>query len=85
MVALGEVVERLVHALEPERIYLFGSRARADAHADSDYDLLVVVSSSEEPGYRRDQDARRVLGDVSLPLDVLISSENELRRPAPWA
>ena len=77
MMALSEVVERLVHALEPVRIYLFGSQARADAHADSDYDLLVVVSSSEEPGYRRDQDARRVLGDVSLPLDVLVWTRAE--------
>ncbi len=77
MVALGAVVERLVHALELERIYLFGSQARADAQADSDYDLLVIVSSSDEPGYRRDQDARRALGDVPLPLDVLVWTRAE--------
>lgn len=29
-------------ALDPDRIILFGSRARGDARPDSDYDLLVV-------------------------------------------
>src|ERR1700738_1164630 len=40
---LSEVVRRLVDALHPERIYLFGSRARGDAHDDSDYDVLLLV------------------------------------------
>ena len=40
---LNEAVRRLVAALQPERIYLFGSRARGDFDADSDWDLLVVV------------------------------------------
>ena len=40
---LSEIVRRLVDAYCPERIYLFGSRARGDAGAGSDYDLLLVV------------------------------------------
>ena len=28
---------------EPERIHLFGSRARGEAHSESDWDFLVVV------------------------------------------
>lgn len=40
---LAEMVRRLVTALKPERIYLFGSRARGEAGADSDRDLLVPV------------------------------------------
>ena len=32
---------------QPERIYLFGSRARGNAGADSDYDIMVVVATSE--------------------------------------
>ena len=39
---LPETIRRLVAAYRPERIYLFGSRARGDAGPDSDYDLLVV-------------------------------------------
>lgn len=37
------LLDTIVPALKPERVYLFGSRARGDARPDSDYDLLVVV------------------------------------------
>ena len=40
---LERLLEAIVPALSPEAIYLFGSRARGDGHADSDYDLLVIV------------------------------------------
>ena len=41
---LAEIVRRLADVYRPERIYLFGSTARGDADADSDYDLMVVVA-----------------------------------------
>ena len=41
---LGEIVRRLVDDCQPERIYPFGSRARGNAGADSDYDITVVVA-----------------------------------------
>jgi predicted nucleotidyltransferase len=49
MSALGEIVRRLVDAYQPERIYLFGSWARGEQNADSDYDLLVVVPDDASP------------------------------------
>jgi predicted nucleotidyltransferase len=44
---LGEIVRRLVDDCQPERIDLFGSRARGNAGADSNYDIMVVVAKSE--------------------------------------
>ncbi len=41
--ALDALVSRLVAALDPQMIWLFGSRARGDAQPDSDFDLLVVA------------------------------------------
>jgi HEPN domain-containing protein/predicted nucleotidyltransferase len=41
---LDEAVTSVVDLLHPELILLFGSRARGDAHADSDYDVMIVVS-----------------------------------------
>ena len=41
--ALAEIVRRLIETYRPLRVYLFGSRARSSATADSDYDLMVVV------------------------------------------
>ena len=50
---LAEVVRRLAEAYQPERIYLFGSKARGDAGPDSDYDLLVIVPNDAPPERRR--------------------------------
>jgi predicted nucleotidyltransferase len=41
--ALSEIVRRLVLRLDPESIWLFGSRARGTARPDSDFDLLLVA------------------------------------------
>ena len=46
---LAEIVRRLIAAYRPERIYLFGSKARGDSGGDSDYDLMVVTSDSAPP------------------------------------
>jgi predicted nucleotidyltransferase len=40
---LRVLIDRVVARWRPEQIWLFGSRARGDAHASSDWDLLVVV------------------------------------------
>jgi len=37
------LLERVLRDWNPERIQLFGSRARGDANPDSDWDILVVV------------------------------------------
>jgi len=69
---LGEIVRRLVDDCKPERIYLFGSRARGNAGADSDYDIMVVVAKSEEPAYRRAQRAHSLLWDLGTAADILV-------------
>jgi predicted nucleotidyltransferase len=40
--ALGEFASNLQREIGAERVLLFGSRARDQAHADSDYDLIIV-------------------------------------------
>ncbi len=41
--ALADIVHRLVGALDPQMIWLFGSRARGGTRPDSDFDILVVA------------------------------------------
>lgn len=77
---VGEIVQRLVAALSPERIYLFGSQARGEAGPDSDYDLLVVVRTSTLPRYRRDQAAFEALLGVGVAKDVLVLTHDEFER-----
>jgi HEPN domain-containing protein/predicted nucleotidyltransferase len=71
--AVAEAVRRLVDALHPERVYLFGSRTRGEAHADSDYDFMVVVPD-ETKATRPDleQTAYAALGGLNIANDVLV-------------
>lgn len=73
---LAEIVRRLVEAYHPERIYLFGSRARGDSSPDSDYDLMVVVPDSTPPQRRRSRLAYEVLWEAGSGADVLVWTRN---------
>jgi predicted nucleotidyltransferase len=74
---LAEVVRRLVDVLQPEAIYLFGSRARGDHQPDSDYDFMVIVPQSNLPPHRRAQLAHRSLHGVRIAKDVLVWTRAE--------
>ena len=50
---LTEITRRLVATYQPEQVVLFGSHAWGEPEEDSDVDLLVVLSESDEPAYRR--------------------------------
>jgi len=69
---LREVVDRLVEALRPRRVYLFGSRARGDSGPGSDLDVLVLVERPQEPLYRLAQRGYRALRGVSAAVDVVV-------------
>jgi HEPN domain-containing protein/predicted nucleotidyltransferase len=48
--ALDEVVRMIIDKASPVAIYLYGSRARDEAGANSDYDLMVVVPDAIRDG-----------------------------------
>lgn len=61
------IVQRIVAAVDPEKIVLFGSRARGTHRPHSDIDLLVVQKSDESPHQR----AVTIHGALShLPIEV---------------
>jgi HEPN domain-containing protein/predicted nucleotidyltransferase len=76
---LTEMVRRLVDAFHPDLVYLYGSRARGDATADSDYDLMVVVRYSDLPFEERWQKAFRLLCGMGVPKDVVVLTRDEVR------
>jgi len=69
---LAEIVGRLVAAFEPDAVYLFGSRARGEPGADSDYDILVVVPDAAPPERRRARLAYQVLRGTGVAADVVV-------------
>lgn len=77
---LRRISERIVESLHPEKIVLFGSHAWGTPHQESDVDLLVVVSTSDEPPYKRARAVYRSLRDITVPLDVVVQTHDEMER-----
>ena len=74
---LDEMVRRLVDAVHPDRIILFGSRARGDARPDSDYDLLLIAPSALSRG-DRSIPLFRALRGIPVPIDVIWRTQPEV-------
>jgi len=73
------MVERLAEQFQPERIVLFGSLARGDAHEWSDVDLLVVMPDGTD---RRAAAIamRRALREMPLAKDIVVTTPDEIAR-----
>src|SRR5665213_1654969 len=78
---LQQMVEALRVAGQPERVILFGSRARGDARPDSDFDLLIVQAA--QPGTSRWEELRalrQALRRFPIAKDLLLFRPAEFER-----
>jgi len=67
------MVDRIVGRFQPERVVLFGSRARGDATERSDVDLLVVMPD----GIDRRETSVEIhvsLGDLPAAKDIVVTT-----------
>jgi predicted nucleotidyltransferase len=69
---VAEIVDRLVATYRPERVYLFGSKARGDAGPDSDYDFLLVVPDDTPAELLRGGPGYQALWGLKTAADVLV-------------
>lgn len=79
-VLLQQMVRTIINEVAPETIILFGSRARGDARADSDVDLLVVETEPFSPQRSRRKEAARLymaLRGLAVSKDILLYSRDE--------
>ena len=74
----AEVVRRIVAVARPDKIILFGSRARGTARPESDVDLLVVADSTQ-PRFKRAARLYGALSDLPVPMDILVFTPQEVR------
>jgi HEPN domain-containing protein/predicted nucleotidyltransferase len=70
---LAQIVERAVASFAPERIILFGSRARGDHHDESDYDVMFVVDPRGADRPAVEGRVREGLGDLCSMMDIIIT------------
>jgi uncharacterized protein len=77
--ALDNLVRQIAERFSPEKIILFGSRARGDAGPDSDIDLLVLFSDVADPN-KRAAELYASLSDFPSPMDIVVSTSSRFER-----
>jgi predicted nucleotidyltransferase len=76
--AVQSLIDRIVSSWHPREIWLFGSRARGTAAADSDWDLLVVVPDELAPvGFDDPMAVWNVKQGTGVRADVLVCRASE--------
>ena len=76
---LDKLVQRIVDAVHPLKIILFGSAARGEMGPDSDFDLLVVMPD----GTHRRHTAQHLYGvitGVKVPYDIVVATPMDLEK-----
>ena len=71
---IDELVRRIVEAVHPLRIILFGSAARGEMGPESDVDVMVVMPQGTHELHTA-QDLRMLLfeSEFPLPVDVVVA------------
>jgi predicted nucleotidyltransferase len=74
---LAEIVRRIVTALHPEKVILFGSYAYGTPSEHSDVDLLVILETDSRPADRY-LAVSRLIRPRPFPLDIVVKTPEEI-------
>jgi len=70
---LDKAIEIIIRSVDPDKIILFGSRARGDHKKESDYDICVIKKGVS---HRRKvaQQIYRFLYGIGVPVDIIVET-----------
>jgi predicted nucleotidyltransferase len=74
-----EVTRRILAVSDPIKVIVFGSHARGEGTEHSDLDILVVLDQVESTRTESIR-LRRALRGLMYPIDILISTPQQLTR-----
>jgi uncharacterized protein len=77
---LEDITSGLQKAINPVKIYLFGSYATGNADNDSDIDLLVIVPDTGKSMMELAIEGRKSLGWIENSLDLIVCTEFQFDR-----
>ena len=74
---LRDIVSRIVETVQPEKIILFGSRARENHQEESDFDIMVI---KKDVSHRRKlaQEIHRIMHGILAGVDVIVETPEHL-------
>ena len=74
---LDKLVERIVDAVHPLKIILFGSAVRGKMGPDSDVDVLVVMPDGTHRRHTAQYLYQTIRG-IKVPYDILVATSSDL-------
>lgn len=74
---IRQAVQRIVSAVQPERVILFGSFAYGQPGPDSDVDLLVIMESASS-AHARSTRVSESLYPRPFPVDIIVRTPAEV-------
>ncbi|TCL66523.1 nucleotidyltransferase-like protein [Hydrogenispora ethanolica] len=77
--SLQKAIDVIVRVAQPDRIILFGSRAKGVPAADSDYDLLVLKRNVPKPR-ALSQQIYLSFKNIGAPVDVIVADLDNYER-----
>ena len=76
--AIDELVRRIVEAVHPRRIVLFGSAARGEMGPNSDLDVLVIMPDGTHRRKTAQEIYRRMWG-FGFAKDIVVVTESDVQ------
>ncbi len=76
-ILIDYIVKKIVKAIDPEKIILFGSYARGDYKKDSDLDLFIIKDGDHNSRMMR-RKVDSLLGDRKFPVDLFVRKSEEV-------
>lgn len=73
------IVEKIVRAIDPQRIILFGSRSRGQETEGSDLDLLIVQDSGRSSRQVR-REIEQLLWGRRFAVDLIVATPEQVER-----
>jgi len=74
---ITELIGRIIEAVHPLRIILFGSAARGEMTPDSDIDVLVVMPEGSHRLHTA-QDIYQKLFGIGISVDIVVATPQDL-------
>ena len=74
---ISYIVEKIVRAIQPEKIILFGSYARGDFSQDSDLDLFIIKDGKDSSRIMR-RKIEALLWGRRFPMDIIVRKPAEV-------
>ena len=74
---IQKATQKIVDAIAPEKIILFGSFAYGKPTPDSDVDLLVIMESEQSP-HARSAQISEILYPRPFPVDIIVRTPAEV-------